>query len=267
MTNTLIAVYIFGFKVHKKIVYWLINGLANTRLISEAFWMSVLSKSAVEAIDDYHYKHFKKYQGKDFNSSALNDWESAMVNRFFSHCRTMLVLASGGGREVYALLKKGFEVDGYECNAKLVEFSQNFIQEEGLTSHIEWVAPNHCPDNGKTYDGIILGWGAYIHVRGKNQRINLLKEINTHLLSGSPFLLSFWYASEMMDNYCSKLTKYNQFFSKIFRTKPIEKGDRLSPFSGHYFTLSDVAEELNESGFSVIYQEGYPYGHIVAQKK
>lgn len=267
ISNSLIAVYLLGFKAHKKIVQWLIGGLAHTQLIAEAFWMAVLSKKAVEKIDDYHYKHSKKYLGKTFNSSALNNWESAIISQFFNHCKTLMVLASGGGREVYALSKKGYDVEGYECNAQLVEFSRNFLREEGLSSDIAWVAPNHCPDNGKIYDGIILGWGAYIHVRGKKQRIILLKEINSHLQSGSPFLLSFWFANEIMDNYCLKLGKYNHFFCKIFRTAPIEKGDRLYPFSGHYFSQTDIAEELNEAGFSVVYQEGYPYGHTVALKK
>ena len=93
-----------------------------------------------------------------------------------------------------------------------------------------------------------------------------MKEINTHLVIGSPFMLSFWYANENMDNYCRKLTQINHFFCKIFHTEPIEKGDRLDPFSGHYFTLHEVRKDLLHAGFSVAYEAGTPYGHIVAHK-
>ncbi|MDD3877353.1 MAG: hypothetical protein PHT69_12090 [Bacteroidales bacterium] len=261
-----IRIYILLYKIHKKLVEWICFALGYSRLISEAFWMSVLPLSFITAIDEYHYSKSKKYLKEDFNRSLLFDWEKEMVELYFTNCKTIMVLASGGGREVLSLLKMGFKADGYECNRKLVEVSRGLIIKEGYESNIEWVAPNHAPLNGKMYDGIILGWGAYIHVRGKENRIKLLKEIQTHMPQGAYLLISFWFSNEQMDKYCRKLVKVNGFFCKIFRTKVIQKGDRLSPFSGHYFTLEEVSEELQSAGFEVIHQEAYPYGHSVAQK-
>ncbi len=261
-----IALYLFGFKAHKKLVQWLISTFVYSKIISEAFWMSVLSKKSIAAIDEHHYSRSKKYNDEAFNRSLLNEWEDEMVNKYFSQCKNIMVLASGGGREVYALLKKGFNAEGYESNAQLVGFSQGFFRKEGLNALIEHVAPSHCPDNDKIYDGIILGWGAYNHVRGKNVRINFLKEINTHLSTGSPFLISYWHTNEMMYLYCKRLYIVNKFFCKIFRTEPIEEGDCLQPFSGHYFSTQAVAEELQQAGFSVVFDAARPYGYIVAQK-
>jgi hypothetical protein len=69
-----------------------------------------------------------------------------------------------------------------------------------------------------------------------------------------------------MEVYCQKLAKTNRFFCKLFFRRPIEKGDRLSAFSGHYFSFQDIRDELKEAGFSVVYEAGRPYGHVVAHK-
>ena len=218
------------------------------------------------AIDNHYYNNAKKYINNDYNRSLLNEWENEMINRFFINCKKIMVLAAGGGREVLALVKMKFEVEGFECNESLVEFSQEFFRNESINSSIEYVKPNHCPDNNKIYDGVILGWGGYNHVKGREKRINLLKEINSHLEIGSPLLVSFWWNDESSDLYCKKIAKTNRFFCKIFFTKPIEKGERLTTFSGKFFTLQEVDEELSQAGFSVVYESGQYYGHTVANK-
>lgn len=268
-TNTFslfISFYLWVYKIHTKTVNLIVKLLTYTQIISEGFWLTILSEKAVMGIDNYHYNSSTRYFNEDYNRSLLNEWEADMVNRFFVKCKKIMVLASGGGREVYALLKKDFEVDGFECNKNLVKFSHDFIKKEGLNSTIEYVSPNHCPNNNRIYDGIILGWGAYNHVKGKDNRINLLKEINSHMEIDSPLLLSYWFSNENSDSYCTKIAKVNNFFCKIFFTKPIEKGDRLTILSGHFFTLQEVNEELSQAGFSVVYESGQHYGHTVAHK-
>jgi len=262
----LIRIFILGYKAHRKTASWLIKVISYGLILTEAFWLTVLSRKALKAIDDFHYSRSGKYKDKDFNKSMLNDWEEKMVLTYFSECKTIMVLASGGGREVYALEKMGFNVEGYECNKTLVEVSVKIMQDEGIKAHIAWVPPNHCPDNKKKYDGIILGWGAYIHVKGRETRINLLKEISSHLSDDGPFMLSFWYANEYMEAYCEKISRINKKLCKILKKQAVEKGERLSPFSGKYFTFDEVEQEMNEAGFNLIYKEARPYGHVVAKK-
>jgi hypothetical protein len=264
--RSFIALYLIGLKIHKKIVKWSFGSLEFTLIISEGFWLSVLSKKTIASLDEHHYSSTEKYCSEAFNSSWLYDWEPEMIDRFFMDCKTLMVLGSGGGREMFMLLQRGFEVDGAECNRKLLDFSKQFLQKAGLKATVGYAEPDHCPGNGKIYDGIILGWGVYNHVIGKDRRINLLKEINTHLAVGSPFMINFWVAYEKIDLYCQKLMKTNRFYCKIFRTQPIEKGDLLTGFSGHVFTLQEVRDELNAAGFSVIFEASKPYGHMVAHK-
>jgi hypothetical protein len=266
-TRSFIHLYLLGYKVHRKTAKWLLGGWEYGQIISEGFWLSVLSKKTIAALDEHHYSRTEKYCSEAFNSAWLYEWEPEMADRFFADCKTLMVLGSGGGREMYLLLQKGFEVDGAECNRTLLDFSKQFLQKAGFKANVVYAEPDHCPENGKIYDGIILGWGVYNHVMGKNRRINLLKEINTHLAVGSPFLINFWFAYEKIDRHCQKLVKTNRFFCRIFRSQPIEKGDLLSGFSGHVFTLQEVRDELNAAGFSLAYEASHPYGHMVAHKK
>jgi len=262
----LVRAYYLYFKVHKKTAQWFINMFSYSRLISEGFWLSVLSNRFILALDNYHYSRTKKYLQASSNLAGLYDWEEAMIVSYFSQCKYLLVLAAGGGREVVSLLKKGFQVDAYECNHSLVKAGRVLLQKEGLSALYEYVVPNHAPVSEKKYDGIILGWGAYIHVRGKEVRVNMLKEIGALMPSGGMFLLSYWHADKAMDVYCSRVFGVSRFFSKIFRTRLIEKGERLTLCSGRYFTFEEIAEELNAAGFEIVYQEAYPYGHAVARK-
>lgn len=263
----LLYLYIYGYKAHKKGVEWLMAGLTFTQLLAEAFWLAVLPSKAIAAIDAFHYSRSSKYKGKNFNATLLSNWEQAMVDTYFTKCKTLMVLAAGGGREVYALLKAGYQVDGYECNPVLVQDAKKWLKAEGYSEEaIEVVPPSHAPNNGKIYDAVILGWGAYIHVKGRAARIQLLREIAAHLNSGAPFMLSYWYAHSYTLNYCRKLYKVNRFFCRLFFTRPIEQGERLAPFSARYFTHEEIAAELSEAGFTVLYQQSEPYGHTVAQK-
>ena len=264
LSDLLTALYFLQFKVHRKVVLWLTGGLFFTQLLAEAFWMSVLSLRHVAAIDYYHYKRAKKYQGKGFNTSLFFDWEEVMVNNWFLKCKSIMVLASGGGRELYALARMGCHVEGYECNRGMVKSSAALLRSEGFNVSVAWVPPDHCPDNGIIYDGIIIGWGSYNHIRGRNKRLQLLREALSHLSKGAPLLVSFWHTSPEIERYCRRLYKVHRFFCMIFHTPPGEKGDRLYPVSGHYFTLEEVRSELTEAGFSVAYEASSPYGHIVA---
>ncbi len=266
-TSPFISLYFFEFKIHQKIIRIFNKLLIFSQIFREALLLSLFSKKTIESIDNYHYNNSSKYLNDDYNRSLLKDWETNMVDNYFVNCNKIQVLAAGGGREVYALLKRNFNVDGYDCNKNFVDYAKLFLQNEGFDTTFEYVAPNQCPDNNKIYDSIILGWGAYNHIQGKKNRINLLKQINKHLEIGAPLLISYWWANESMDLYCKKLTKYNQLFSKLFFSQAIEKGDRLIPFSGHYFTSDDVKNEMTEAGFLIQYQAERPYGHTLAIKQ
>ncbi len=262
-----IFLYVITYRIQSKSIHGIINLLTNYQIFREGFWLSVLSDNSLQAIDSYYYKNAKKYFNDDFNRKLLSEWEEKMVNLFYSQCKNIMVLASGGGREVYALLKKNYKVDAFECSQALVDYSSKFLNKEGFETTVEYVAPDHCPKNGKVYDGIVLGWGAYNHIKGRKKRIALLKEINSHLDKGSPVLISYWWANENRQNYLKKIAKVNRFFKRFFSKNQIEEGDSLTEFSGHFYTLNEVSDELIEAGFRVAYESGIPYGHTVGFKQ
>ena len=42
-------------------------------------------------------------------------------------CKRLLVAGAGGGREVLALYKSGYEVDGFECHPELVALANTML--------------------------------------------------------------------------------------------------------------------------------------------
>ncbi|MDT8402617.1 MAG: hypothetical protein RQ743_13060, partial [Bacteroidales bacterium] len=134
------------------------------------FWLGVMGDKTLDHSDDLHYKRSKKYIDDSYNKSGLFRWEKAALKKYFPEAGSILLLAAGGGRETYALSRMGFEVDSYECNKALVENGNEFLQRSGIEERIKYLPRDTVPEEGRKYDGIIVGWGAYTHIRGSEHR-------------------------------------------------------------------------------------------------
>ncbi|HBE40950.1 MAG TPA: hypothetical protein DDW27_07050 [Bacteroidales bacterium] len=78
--------------------------------------------------DEIHYNKSEKYTDDDYNLSGLFEWEKERIEKYFSKSKKILLLAAGGGRETVALIRMGFDIDSYECNKKLVDYGNVFLE-------------------------------------------------------------------------------------------------------------------------------------------
>ncbi|MGB3757360.1 MAG: hypothetical protein WBA07_13450 [Rivularia sp. (in: cyanobacteria)] len=225
-------------------------------------WLGMLNKETMHLIDEYYYDNQQMYRWEEYNKAGLWKWEKKVIDKYFDKCKTLLLLGAGGGREVLALSKLGYEVDGCECNPQLVEFGNQLIEKEGLTSNIQLVERDASLDNGKLYDGIIVGWGAYMLIQGREKRIAFLKNLRNQINENSPILLSFF---SMSGNnlYFKIVNKVSNSLRWITRKNALEFGDDLVPNFVHYFTQEQIASELQEAGFKLKMYSSNEYGHAV----
>ena len=77
--------------------------------------------------------------------SGLFEWEKPIIEKHFSNAKSILLIAAGGGREVLALIKMGFEVDSYECNTKLIEYGNELLQRNKIDTKIKYLPRNSVP--------------------------------------------------------------------------------------------------------------------------
>lgn len=231
------------------------------------FWLGILKRETIDLANMFVYDKMDMYRKDEYNRSGLFRWEEKMVDKYFKGCKSLLVAGAGGGREVLALSRLGYDVDGFECNRDLVERVNEFLKKEGLNSNIQLVPPNQCPDSTRIYDGLIIGWGVYMHIQGREQRISFLKKLRSQTRAMAPILLSFYFRSES-PLYFRIVATIGNVIRLVLGRDCLETGDTflyISDFNQyiHCFAKDEIDSELHEGGFQLDSCCTEEYGHAI----
>ncbi len=236
--------------------------------IHQGFWLGFLNRTELISATDQMYDSKMHYYTPTYTHSGLNYWEQGIIDSYFSKCRSILIGGAGSGREMIALTQSNYRVDGFECSHKMFEYCKRLLADEKIESNIYLCAPDTVPEKPGKYDGMIIGWGTYMHIQGRNARINFLNQCSEHIKKGGPILLSF-FVRDPKDSRFHIIYHTARVIRKLMLNKDIlDMGDTLDGSFDHYFTREEIESELNDSGFNMIYYKdnaGYP--HAVAKKK
>lgn len=244
---------------------WVGRLLKALQTIHQGFWLGLMDRKALHHLAKLQYAVWTKYQDHDYNLSGLLSWEEAALDRYFSECRSVLLGAAGGGREIIALSQRGIQVDAFECNNILVESCRRLLAAEGISAKVIVSLPDQVPEDFGTYDGLIIGWGGYIHIAGRETRVRFLKQLHHHVFTSGPILLSFF-----TRNPESRQLRWIFTIARIIRylrraRERVEPGDNLSGTFDHHFTREEIQSELEDAGFHLVYYSETPYGHAVGR--
>ena len=238
--------------------------------VHRGLFLGLLDPSELQALTDHHYTSTQSggtgdvnYHETAYNLSGLRYWEQRVIEEHFRDCRSILLGAAGGGREILALSRMGFAVDAFECNPQLAARCQSFLELQGVEATVIQAEPGGVPASLEIYDGAILGWGAYIHIFGRRRRVELLREFRQHLRAGAPLLLSFWTARDSIS--IRAQTQLAKFIRAIRRAEPIESGDSISSTFDRSFAKNDIRDELAEAGFEMVFYSEEFFGHAVGR--
>lgn len=251
-----LKIYISSRKLLRKLIL-----LINAGFIG--FWLGVLKRDHLHLIDQLYYDNTNQYCDEKYNCGGLWDWEKKVLDQHFQQCKSLLVAGVGGGREVLALCKLGYDAEGFECNSKLVEFANQLLEKEGFPANIQVIPRDQCPDSHQQYDGLIIGWGAYMLIQGREQRISFLKKLRSLTKENAPILLSFFCDTEPR-SYFKIIIKIGNIIRWVLRRDSLELGDDLVPNYVHNFTKEEIAAELEAGGFKLEMYCTDEYGHAVA---
>jgi hypothetical protein len=232
-------------------------------------WLGVLTRERLHAIDEEFYTRSRSglrgepnYHDMEYNRRGLWEWEEQALTEHFAECERLILIGAGGGREVLALLRLGYRVDGFESHPALVAAANGLLREEGYDPSVGLVQRDESPNTKATYDGIIVGWGAYMLVQSRSHRIALLKQLRARTRGQCPILLSFYWRSGTSSAY-----KISAFVANMIRRvthqEPANVGDWLAPNYVHFFTRDEIASELSEGGFRLVHYSTTGYGHAV----
>lgn len=245
----------------RRVLFWFIAVL-NT--LFTGIWLGILNRKQLLAVGERHYGEQRMYRRDEYNLSGLMDWERWAVEKEFAGCRRLLLGAAGGGRETLALRKLGIAVDAFESDPRLVETANDFLKRQGMEPDVRGAPWDHCPGAIGEYDGAILGWGAYSHIRGRATRVALLREFRERLPVGAPMMLSF-FTTAKDTRYFRVTATIGNALARVLGRERVEIGDGLMPNYSHYFTEKRVREEMHASGFELSLFRYGPYGHGIGR--
>jgi hypothetical protein len=210
-------------------------------------WLGMMDEDALHALDDAFYARSATYRSDPHNLRGLFPWEEEAVGAFFGGRGALLVLGAGGGREVLALARRGFGVEGFECNPALVDYAASLLAREGVGSRVHLLPRDAVPDAGR-FDGAVVGWSAYMLIAGRARRIALLRGLRERLDAGSPVLLSFW-TRRPGSLRARRVAAVAGRIRRLLGGEPVEEGDDLAPNFVHRFTRDEIEAELAAAGY------------------
>jgi hypothetical protein len=225
-------------------------------------WLGLLDAKALHALDGVYYDQEKMYCHDAYNRRGFWAWEQEMVDSYFQPCKRILVGSAGGGREILALARRGYAVDGFECNPTFVAYANALLEKEGLPPSVRHVARDATPKATAAYDGIIVGWSGYMLIQGRARRIAFLRQLRTLTRDGAPLLVSF-FARTGIERRFKVITAIGNAFRHLLGRERLQLGDDLDPNYVHYFTKAEIASEFEAAGFGLAYFGTRGYGHAV----
>jgi hypothetical protein len=239
--------------------------------VSIGVWLGVLSPADLDAVDDAYYvgsdrtaKSPVDYANADWNRRGLAPWERAAIEAHFPPGASIALLGAGGGREVLALRRLSYAVDAWECQPGFVEAANALLVAEGHEPTVHHAPRNTVPAVSKSYDAVIIGWGSYTLIRGRERRVELLRGFRSLVGDGSPLFLSF-FARNPRNRQLLATARVGNAVARVLGREAVEVGDSLDPNFVHWFSQDELESELHDGGFELTYFRPTPYGHAVGR--
>ena len=161
-----------------------------------------------------------------------------------------------------ALADAGFQVDGFDCCAPLVESGRDELRKHGIDSKLDYAPPSTVPEGGGHYDAVLIGFSGYMYIPGRDRRICFLRDLCRFLNPGAPLMVSFTEGSSGRRRVWT--ARIGTAVRRLRRAEPVEEGDWLKTGFQHHFVRQQIFSEMSEAGLDLAYYCGETcYGHAV----
>ncbi len=198
------------------------------------------------------------FDSSDHNLGGLWSWEESAFQDYLPPAGRVLVAGAGGGREMVALARSGYQVVGFDASQDLVDSCRANLGLAGVTAEALWAAPGDVPRDIGPFDALVVGRGVYHHIPRASRRVRFLSACRDQLAPGAPLLLG------------------DVLFTEAPRKPPsgsaVEAGDHVGSAFFHRFTRDEIDSELGRAGFDLVDFRRTPFdggtlAHAVARAR
>jgi len=239
------------------------SAVALGRACMTGLWLGILSREDLHQIDGEYYDDAIDFASETYIAGGLSRWEELAIDDHFEGAQNVVVLGAGAGRETIALSERGTRVVGFECHPGLREAGNRALEARGWGTVLRPMERDRCPDLDSRYDGIVIGWGTYMLIQGRDHRVRLLSDLRASVPPGTPLLLSFFVRQERERRFqiAAAIARPLRW---LLRRDAIELGDFMSPTYTHHFSEQELRSELAAGGWDLVTFSDRDYGHVVA---
>lgn len=205
-------------------------------------------------------------------AQGLFDWEIAAISADpFPPSGRVLLGGAGGGRELRALVERGYDVVAFEPSEPLAAGARRLAVNGAsvvvtadyadLVNAVESKSgPLAAPLANIDIDGVILGWGSLSHVLSTEDRTKLFRAIRT-VAPRAPVLLSYLVGGGPIRG---RRLRFRRLLSRMTSRTP-DIDDRFLPWAGFFRTVSptELEELASQNGYALVWSRRSPYSHAL----
>ena len=212
-----------------------------------------LSKKHRQEIQSEQWKKLAMdYVAPKIMLRGLHDWEEKIIAEHVLPTGKVLVVGSGGGREILALCEKGYQVEGIDVDQKVVGKSNSYFEEHHISAKVQHASCEEFSFQSGPYDLVYFSWYVYCYVFPKKSRHDLLKRVAANLSPEGCCMMVLLSSSDKGGGLVLSLA---QWVSKITCGEAaLEKGDWFDSDLAveHIFTETEMAEEAEAAGLRLV---------------
>ena len=200
--------------------------------------------------------------------SGLMPWERALYDRFLKPQDRILVVGSGTGRDLIALVKLGYRVEGLDVGPRAIALARRILEKEGLSTELH-TGPIEAVALPGSFDVFTFSWFCYGYIPQADTRIGVLRKVKAHLNPGGRVLISYIPAERPLRSLPIRLMR---FVARLTRSdwRP-ELGDVIGRAAGdqhaihyeHQFSEGELENEARAAGLTVVSHERREVGTVV----
>lgn len=240
-------------------------------------WLDPAQRSAV--IEQAYRKQTVYLPGGATFERGLFTWERALLARPEIPAKgRVLLAAAGGGRELKALIERGYEVTAFEPNPVLREGASAVAAQrpdalvlDGVFADLSEAVHGRGPlgqlASRAPFDLVVLGWGSITHVLSQPERAQLLSSVR-RLAPSAPVITSFFLRPDV--GYGGRTEKMRTALRSLFSrmgapNASLEPGLAYESGGGFVYAYSESEVQVlaHAAGYSVALLESSPFPHAL----
>jgi SAM-dependent methyltransferase len=184
---------------------------------------------------------------------GLFGWEEPFIRRFLKPDDRILIVGSGSGREVIALRRDGYNVEGLEPAAAAARLSQAIMKKAGIAAPVRIGGIETVQLDG-LFDLFIFSWYCYSYIAHRATRVAALRSARRHLAPGGRIILSYIVGEPIPKRLPVTVAAWAARATRGGWTP--DKNDVLGFEPGglhfeHHFAPGEVEDEAREAGLRV----------------